>query len=395
MRGRAARRRRGAGHRGADGRERLPRDRERPRDRPGREQDRPAAGRPGRRRAGDRRPRSATRPTDVLRDLGEDGRGRRGGARRDRRADPGARRRCRSRRRARSIFDSSYDQYRGVVAFVRVVDGGFRQGDGAARDGAGHASSRPRSSGSCRRRCGRSKELTAGEVGYVVTGLKDVSAPARRRHADRRRAAGRRAAARLQGRQADGLRRALPDRLRPVPGAPRRAREAEAERRVAVLRARDLAGARLRLPLRLPRPAAHGDRPRAARARVRPRPARHRAERRLPRDDARPARRSRCTTRRRCRARSSRSRSRTSRASIIVPKDVRRRGDGAEQRAARALRPHGVPLRGARAAALRPAARRDRARLLRPAEVADARLRELRLRLRRLPAGRPRRASTS
>src|SRR5918911_1226346 len=28
------------------------------------------------------------------------------------------------------IFDSSYDQYRGVVAFVRVVDGTFRTGDG-------------------------------------------------------------------------------------------------------------------------------------------------------------------------------------------------------------------------------------------------------------------------
>ena len=28
------------------------------------------------------------------------------------------------------IFDSSYDQYRGVVAFVRVVDGTFRTGEG-------------------------------------------------------------------------------------------------------------------------------------------------------------------------------------------------------------------------------------------------------------------------
>ena len=50
VRGRAARRRRGAGDRGADARERLSRDREQPRDRPGREQDRPAAGRSRRRR---------------------------------------------------------------------------------------------------------------------------------------------------------------------------------------------------------------------------------------------------------------------------------------------------------------------------------------------------------
>ena len=37
------------------------------------------------------------------------------------------------------IFDSSYDQYRGVVAFVRVVDGAFQPRDGAAGDGARHA----------------------------------------------------------------------------------------------------------------------------------------------------------------------------------------------------------------------------------------------------------------
>ena len=49
-------------------------------------------------------------------------------------------------------------------------------------------------------------------------------------------------------------------------------------------------------------------------------------------------------------------------------------------RAARSLRPHGVPLRGARSPRLRAAARGDRARLLRPAQVAHARVRELRLR---------------
>ena len=35
------------------------------------------------------------------------------------------------------IFDSVYDQYRGVVAFVRAVDGRFRQGDRPARDADG------------------------------------------------------------------------------------------------------------------------------------------------------------------------------------------------------------------------------------------------------------------
>ena len=59
------------------------------------------------------------------------------------------------------------------------------------------------------------ESLTAGEVGYVVTGLKDVSIAARRRHAHVRRAS--RAPEPLpglQGREADGVRRALPDGLR-------------------------------------------------------------------------------------------------------------------------------------------------------------------------------------
>ena len=66
----------------------------------------------------------------------------------------------------------------------------------------------------------------------------------------------------IDGDQFTDLREAL-EKLRP-------------QRRQLHLRARDVGGARLRLPLRLPRPAAHGDRPRAARARVRPQPHRHR-----------------------------------------------------------------------------------------------------------------------
>ena len=73
----------------------------------------------------------------------------------------------------------------------------------------------------------------------------------------------------------------------PVPGAARRAREAAAERRVVLLRAGDVGGARLRVPLRLPRPAAHGDRAGAARARVRHGPGHDGAGRAVPRDDDR------------------------------------------------------------------------------------------------------------
>ena len=94
VRGRRARRGRRAGSRGPDGRERLPRDRERPRPPAGPEQDRPAAGQPrcrgGRGRRADRR-----RPRERASHLGQDRRGRRRGARRDRRAILGADRRAR------------------------------------------------------------------------------------------------------------------------------------------------------------------------------------------------------------------------------------------------------------------------------------------------------------
>ena len=100
VRGRAARRRRRAGDRGADARQRLPRDREQPRDRPGREQDRPAAGRPGRRVAPRSPTCSATPPTRPAH-LGEDRAGRRRRARRDHRARSRRRPATPTRRRAR------------------------------------------------------------------------------------------------------------------------------------------------------------------------------------------------------------------------------------------------------------------------------------------------------
>ena len=104
------------------------------------------------------------------------------------------------------------------------------------------------------------------------------------RHHHRGGAADHRAVPRLQGAEADGLRRALPGRGPRVSGTARGAGEAAAQRRLVLLRAGVVHRARLRLPLRLPGPAAHGDRAGAPGARVQHGPGHHRARRALPRD---------------------------------------------------------------------------------------------------------------
>ena len=72
------------------------------------------------------------------------------------------------------IFDSEFNQYRGVIAYVRVIDGRLRKGDAiqamqtgtrAEIDDIGFFSPDLTPVAS----------LDAGEVGYVITGIKDVS----------------------------------------------------------------------------------------------------------------------------------------------------------------------------------------------------------------------------
>jgi len=72
------------------------------------------------------------------------------------------------------VFDSSYDQYRGVVAFVRVVDGRFstREPVRAMAQGTEFDAEELGVMSPAREPVA---SLGAGEVGYVVTGLKDVS----------------------------------------------------------------------------------------------------------------------------------------------------------------------------------------------------------------------------
>jgi GTP-binding protein LepA len=73
------------------------------------------------------------------------------------------------------IFDSSYDQYRGVIAFIRVVDGCFETGAGLRAMALGTQFDAEELGFMSPSRV-PVKTLQAGEVGYVITGLKDVSA---------------------------------------------------------------------------------------------------------------------------------------------------------------------------------------------------------------------------
>jgi len=71
------------------------------------------------------------------------------------------------------IFDSKYDSYRGVIAYVRVMDGVLHTGERIALLNSG-AKSEMMELGSFRPVLTPLPELSAGEVGYIATGLKNV-----------------------------------------------------------------------------------------------------------------------------------------------------------------------------------------------------------------------------
>jgi GTP-binding protein LepA len=178
------------------------------------------------------------------------------------------------------LVDAWFDNYVGVVMLVRVFDGTLRPKDRIRlmATGSTHLCEQV---GVFTPKAVPRDALRAGEVGYIISGIKELQAAKVGDTVtlfDRPASEG---LAGLQGNQVAGLRRALSGRVESVRLAARVAREAEAQRRVAALRTRGLAGARLRFSLRLSRPAAHGDRPGASRARVRPGPDHHRADRRL------------------------------------------------------------------------------------------------------------------
>jgi GTP-binding protein LepA len=72
------------------------------------------------------------------------------------------------------IFDSEFDQYRGVVAYVRVVDGALKKDDAILAMQAGTYADIDEL-GFFGPQMTPVDVLHAGEVGYVITGIKDVS----------------------------------------------------------------------------------------------------------------------------------------------------------------------------------------------------------------------------
>jgi GTP-binding protein LepA len=72
------------------------------------------------------------------------------------------------------IFDSVFDQYRGVIAYVRVVDGRFKRGEAIRAMQAGTRADID-DIGFRSPDMVKTETLEAGEVGYIITGIKDVA----------------------------------------------------------------------------------------------------------------------------------------------------------------------------------------------------------------------------
>src|SRR5579863_1772026 len=72
------------------------------------------------------------------------------------------------------IFDSEFDQYRGVIAYIRVVDGTFTKGEAIRAMQAGTEADID-DIGFFTPQMASAAELHAGEVGFLITGIKDVT----------------------------------------------------------------------------------------------------------------------------------------------------------------------------------------------------------------------------
>jgi GTP-binding protein LepA len=71
------------------------------------------------------------------------------------------------------VFDSIYDSYRGVIAYIRVFSGRVKAGDGMMLMSTGQKSE-IKEVGMFRPKMEACEELTAGDVGYIVSNIKST-----------------------------------------------------------------------------------------------------------------------------------------------------------------------------------------------------------------------------
>ena len=179
------------------------------------------------------------------------------------------------------VFDSVFDIYRGVVSYVRMFSGRVEAGTPVKLLSTGNTVRRQGSRRFHRRRCARSEPLETGDVGYIIANIKSTA----------------------EIKIGDTLTDPRFPAKEPLPGFQEihpmvfsgiypinTADFEQLKTALGKLQLNDAAfvfqpessrGAGLRLPLRVPRAAAHGDHPGAAAARVRHGHHRHVPERHL------------------------------------------------------------------------------------------------------------------
>ena len=135
------------------------------------------------------------------------------------------------------IFDSVYDQYQGVVAFVRVRDGSFRKNDALLAMATGRRSE-IEEVGIFSARHAQDRRAPRRRSGLHHPRHQRGGRPAGGGYAHQRLSSRQRASPRLSGHHPDGVLRPVPHRWRGLPRAPRRAGETQAERWLSPLSSR-------------------------------------------------------------------------------------------------------------------------------------------------------------
>ena len=128
------------------------------------------------------------------------------------------------------VYNSHFDTYKGVVVYVRVMEGTLRKGQRIQPDARRHRARRHRGRPVPARRRRRATTLAAGQVGYFMAQIKnladvhigDTVTDALNPTAD--------GAAGLQGAEADGLQRPVPVEQQRLRGPARGAGQAPAQR---------------------------------------------------------------------------------------------------------------------------------------------------------------------